>query len=344
MTHHTRPLKKLIDESHEAQKLFPEIHQEFTFFENEFFRLQQKLPNWKNRWEDPQDITCRTYDDPVEYYKAQGELSQSASLIAFQFQLIEQGIISLQNLCDSPAECLYEKEKKENKQQLPLPNLPLSPQEKKDFSNEEVIQQMMKQFLAPSQKGIIDPLTYSSCISSIDERMDQIVKEGEQGGLSRVLCQQAIELRKAQENTILHQLIHYYPPQEGFTLTILSLKPGNLLQDWIMINKLAQYGYNKIRLRLFDLDGSAGLAVCLSSLIKTLLPKLEVNVDYVRSLDQIKGSTFHSIYAFDFDKKSKKEQALLCESQEYLTKNAFCSVTIENDCFVYNKTLLPSFK
>ena len=340
-------LKKLIDESQEVQKLFPKIHQEFTFLKNQFFRLQQKFTDWKNRREDPQDITHGTYDDPVEYYKAQGELSQSASLIVSQFQIIEQGMVYLQNLCYSPAECLCEKEKKENKQQSHLPNLPLPPQEKKDFSNEEVIQQIMEQFLAPSQKGIIDSLTSSSLMLSIDERMDQIVKEGEHVHLSRgMLCEKKIEIRKAQENTILHQLIPYYPPQEDFTLAILSLKPGTLLQDWIMINKLAQYGYNKIQLRLFYLnrDGSTGLAVCLSSLIKTLLPNLKVNVDYVRSFDQLKGQAFHSIYAFDFAKKSKEEQVLLCESLEYLTENAFCSVTIENDCFVYNKTLLPSFK
>ncbi len=127
--------------------------------------------------------------------------------------------------------------------------------------------------------------------------------------LSMCMCRSKLK-RVENELDFLRTLIKRYPPHPSFELCLMSVGSGKLLQDWVLLQQLAEIGYSKIYLHLVDPLTTEGDVAVLGSLIFIHLKDSVTIIHTQCKPERIEECRpFHAIYAMDLDPLSDFPEA-----------------------------------
>lgn len=156
-----------------------------------------------------------------------------------------------------------------------------------------------------------------------------------QGSNKLSMCMCGPKLKRVEnELDFLRALIKRYPPHPSFELCLMSVGSGKLLQDWVLLQQLAEIGYSKIYLHLVDPLTTEGDVVVLRALIDIYLKNSITIIHTQCKPEHIEECRpFHAIYAMDLDPLSEFPEA----------EEVWYSLTLASDCLKERGLIFCSF-
>jgi hypothetical protein len=174
---------------------------------------------------------------------------------------------------------------------------------------------------------------------NFDQR-DSWINQGRNLDLQWCLCpSHTKEVRALYEKELVSKLVMQFPPHSHPQLTIMSLGSGYLLQDWVLLNEIAQQNYKKINLHLVDPGTGPEYIEQLTKLAKILAASknIEIKIEFADSLKSLPlDNKFDCIHAIDFKLSEIGCWETLADGLPLLSKAGFVFTTGSAGRFVFS--------
>ena len=111
------------------------------------------------------------------------------------------------------------------------------------------------------------------------------------------------QTRADYEKELVSKLVRQFPPATHPELTLMSVAQEISLQDWILLNEIAQQGYKKVYLQLVDPETSKARVEQFTEMAKALAASknIEIQIELAPNLKAVApGKKFDCIHAIGF--------------------------------------------